>query len=292
MTALARIPTTVNTDGLEWRRGKWSWPFKLYYFLSSLAVCMMCKTLVSDSRAIQRYYRSRFYKKTKFIPYGTPAPRIISNDRQLNILQPFDLDRGRYFLQITRIEPENLPLEIVEGFLESELSDDGFKMVIVGLRENTKYAQRLMVLADRRGVQVQSATYDPELLGTLRQNCFCYVHGNSVGGTNPALLEAMASSPRVLALDCEYSQEVLGTTAHYFDREGIGEALRKVTGAVQSPEMRNRAYKLYQWDAVAQSYMRFALRDDSDQDTVIVQSSLEDRPTYEKHAGAAANEVL
>ncbi|PWB67894.1 glycosyl transferase family 1 [candidate division GN15 bacterium] len=256
LTRLARIPMTVNTDGLEWRRAKWSWPFKLYYILSSLLVSIVCRSLVSDSLALQRYYKRRFLRKSNFVPYGAPGNPDTPLDRQRRILQSLKLEPGRYFLQITRIEPDNLPLEVAVGFADSRLGRDGYSMVTVGYKDDTPYSRQLLAFNGRYGIHVLNAIYDPDILYALRANCYCYLHGNSVGGTNPALLEAMAFCPRVLALDCEFSREVLGETGTYFDRENIADAFKQIPAAVSTEAMLNRVRSLYRWDAVAESYMQ------------------------------------
>ncbi len=259
LTALARIPMTVNTDGLEWRRAKWSLPFKAYYWLSSFLIARVCRSLVSDSRGIQDYYRKAFFKRTSFIPYGAPSEAVVDNRRARSILDRYDLEEGAYFLQITRIEPDNLPLQVAQSFVKSIPSALGFKMVIVGYKEGTPYAQRLMACDARGGVIVREAIYDPDVLQVLRNNCFCYVHGNSVGGTNPALLEAMATTPRVIAIDCVFSREVLGECGAYFNPENITPSFDKaLTLPDLSESMRERVDAKYKWDGVARSYMNLA----------------------------------
>ena len=257
MTALARIPMTVNIDGIEWRRAKWSLPFKLYYYVSSCLVSLVCESLVSDSRGVQALYRRRFFKRTSYVPYGvTPTPAV-SEEQQKDILESLGLKAGGYFLQITRFEPDNLPLEVATAFVNSELSLRGLAMVCVGYKEPTPYAQRLLALDGVDGVRVLKATYAPDVLVTLRSNCHCYVHGNCVGGTNPALLEAMATCPRVIAVNNEFNQEVLGRDGVYFERGNIEPGLHAAAAlGVQSEALRLRAHRLYQWDAVAESYMR------------------------------------
>jgi len=261
LTWLARIPMSVNTDGLEWRRAKWSWPFKVYYFLSSFLVSRFCKTLVSDSHALQNYYQRRFFKKTSFIPYGVPATPVVSESRQMGILRRFNLEKNRYFLQITRIEPDNLPLQVASAFHDSGLGDKGFKMVFVGYKDPTPYAQQLIAYDGHYGIQIRNALYDQEVLYVLRKHCYCYVHGNSVGGTNPALLEAMAACLRVMAIDCEFSREVLGDMGLFFDPADIVSAFHAAVRLEEhSTEIQQRISQCYQWDDVADSYMRLAER--------------------------------
>jgi glycosyltransferase involved in cell wall biosynthesis len=259
LTLLAGIPLTVNTDGLEWRRKKWAPPFQAYYFLISAVLAKLCKRMISDSRAVQRYYGKTFGKLTEFIPYGAPAHIAVDDYSQCRILQEAGLKRGRYFLQITRIEPDNLPFEIAQGFLKSGLAEQGYKLVVVGCKESTPYARKLKLLSGHDGVIVQPANYDRRTLYTLRSNSFCYVHGNSVGGTNPALLEAMAECPRILAIDTEFSREVLGDLGIYFDKMHIVEGLHASASLPsQRKRLAARVRQYYRWDPVADSYMALA----------------------------------
>lgn len=257
LTLLAHIPMSVNLDGLEWRRAKWRWPFKLYYFLSSFLVARLCNSLISDSKAIQSYYKSTFFKESHFIPYGIPDRRTVSVDKKSKILDQYELKPNRYFLQITRFEPDNLPLSIALAFQAANLARRGFELLLVGYQHETPYAQRIKAMAKKDGVIVTRSVYDAEVLTVLRENCFCYVHGNSVGGTNPALLEAMASCPRVLAIEGPFSREVLGNMGHFFAPTDIVASLHGVIDSPdQSAALRKRARSRYRWDAVAESYMR------------------------------------
>jgi len=259
MTRLAGINMTVNTDGLEWRRAKWSWPFKAYYFLASLIVSWTCPGLVSDSRAIQAYYQRLFKRRTSFIPYGVPGKVSPNTDRQRKILAQYDLEPGKYYLQITRIEPDNMPLQIARAFFDSGLARRDFKLIVIGYKEATNYAERLIAYRDKGGIKIHQALYDRDALYALRENCYCYMHGNSVGGTNPALLEAMAVCPRVMAIEGEFSREVLGPTGLYFDPNDIETAFHdSLKLEDQSKVMRERINSHYQWEAVARAYMYLA----------------------------------
>ncbi len=256
MTWLSAVPLTVNTDGLEWRRRKWSWPFKLYYIIASFILCRLCHRLISDSYAIQDYYIDRFFKVTNYIPYGYPRAIDINPNRQAEVLQKYGLEWGRFYLQITRFEPDNLPLEIAVNFTRTFLSKRGYKMVLVGYKDPTAYARKIKALDGKNDIVVIEALYDPEALAILRSSCFCYVHGNSVGGTNPALLEAMAFSPRVMAIDSEFSREVLGDTGFYFRTGELITAFRQsILIFDRSDEMKIRLEEFYRWDKVAESYI-------------------------------------
>lgn len=249
LTLLACIPTSVNTDGLEWRRAKWKRPFKAYYFLSSFLISRLAGTLISDSRAIQAYYRKVFWRKTEFIPYGIPQTLSVRVEVAESILEQYGVEDGQYFLQITRFEPDNLPLRVAESFREAGLADKGFKLLLVGYRHDTAYARQVKEMSGRDGVLVADAVYDAEVLAVLRARCFCYVHGNSVGGTNPALLEAMSSCPRVLAIDGPFSRELLGGTGYYFIPDSMALSLRAAPHYQdRSTIMQQRLRSRYDWD--------------------------------------------
>jgi glycosyltransferase involved in cell wall biosynthesis len=259
LTLAAGTPTSVNTDGLEWRRAKWRLPFKAYYYVASFLIARLCRCVISDSRAIQSYYERAFRRQTQFVPYGVPQSPAVSPQRRREILEAFGLEPQRYFLQITRFEPDNLPLEDAVAFRAAGLSRRRFKLLLVGYQHSSPYAQQIKEMSGTDGIMVVDALYDQEVLAALRQGCFCYVHGNSVGGTNPALLEAMASCPRVLAVDLPFSREVLGSTGYFFRLETMTSAFRDVLESPdRSAEMRQMVRSRYRWDEVAESYMRLA----------------------------------
>ncbi len=259
LTRLARVPLSVNTDGLEWRRAKWRWPFKAYYFLSSFLIARLCKDLISDSTGIQSYYRRVFLKDSHFVPYGAPKAPAMPPDKEAAILRNYGVEAGRYFLQITRFEPDNLPLDTARAFHNAGIAADRFKLLLVGYQHATPYAERVRAMSKENGIIVSDAVYDAETLAALRNNCFCYVHGNSVGGTNPALLEAMSSSPRVLAIAVPFSHEVLGETGFFFTRKDMVASMRGVVGRPERrAAMRVRVESRYDWDAVVRGYVRVA----------------------------------
>ncbi len=258
LTLLAGIPTSVNTDGLEWRRSKWPWPFKAYYFFSSFLISRLCSSLISDSRAIQAYYRRVFFRDTEFVPYGVTNMPAISSEKKAAVLKRYGLREGRYFLQITRFERDNLPLTTARAFRASGLAREGFKLLLVGFQHETPYSQQVKAMSHEEGILVVDALYDAEILAVLRMNCFCYVHGNHVGGTNPALLEAMAGSPRVLAIEGPFSRELLGETGYFFTPGDLITAIRDILSSPdRSADMRKRV-RFYDWDSVTESYLRLA----------------------------------
>lgn len=258
LTLVSGLPMAVNTNGLEWKRQKWSILFKIYYLIASFLISRCCKNLISDSLVIQSYYKKYFFKKTIYVPYGVPSFCWPDADKSELVLEKYGLVRNKYFLQITRIEPDNWPLEVLLGFRSSGLCERGFRMVLIGYKESTPYSEKIKALAGKEGITVLDALYDLQILTVLRENCFGYVHGNSVGGTNPALLEAMACCPRIMAIDVPFSREVLGDLGIFFKPPEISAAFSAVLNANDNTfALRARISRFYRWDEVADSYERF-----------------------------------
>lgn len=257
LTLLTRIPFSVNTDGLEWRRSKWTAPFKAYYFISTLIISILCKNLISDSKGIQEYYKKVFNKKTTFIPYGSPDFIEIDELKEENLLKKYQLEKNKYFLQITRFEPENNPLEIINSFKDSLLYKEGYKMILVGYKDSNEYSDQIKALDNKYGISVLNSIYDKDTLAVLRKNCFSYVHGNSVGGTNPALLEAMVYCKRILAIDINFSRDVLGAYGTYFNSNNLQQKFQDILLSEElSTQLKERAARNYNWQNVSKSYMR------------------------------------
>ncbi|WP_084781631.1 DUF1972 domain-containing protein [Paenibacillus sp. D9] len=255
ITLLSGLPMAINTDGLEWRRAKWSFPFKAYYFISSYLIGRFNKTLISDSISISDYYKKKFNKKTSIIPYGVPQSVDFEEEVKHSVLEKYKLDANKYFLQITRLEPDNLPLEIICGFINSGIWKQGYKFLLIGMKEENPYTLSLKRLSGSNGVNVSPANYNPVELEVLRRNAFCYLHGNSVGGTNPALLEAMKSCNRIMAINGPFSKEVLGNNGILFDIEKLDLQFKQVLELKdESAELKERVLTLYNWETVSNSY--------------------------------------
>ncbi len=265
LTLLAGIPMAINTNGLEWRREKWSFMFKAYYFISTYLISKLCKTLISDSNGICDYYKEKFNKRSQFIPYGVYAPDEVASDRVDEILNKYGLSKSKFFLQVTRLEPDNYPLEAARAFQKSGLGEKGYRYVVIGYQNSYPYSDSLKKIDNQDGVMVLDAIYDQEILAALRASCFCYVHGNHVGGTNPALLEAMISCPRVISVDISFNREVLGETGFFFKIGNLDILMNKILNEPDlSDKMKARAESHYRWDAVSDSYMRVAQGLDAD----------------------------
>jgi glycosyltransferase involved in cell wall biosynthesis len=260
MLRRAGIPAAVNTDGLEWMRGKWGRAGRRYYRMAEGACVRYADRLISDSRGIQEYYATRYGTRPEFIPYGA----AILEDRSSHRLDELGLEPFGYHLVVARLEPENNVDMIVEGYRSSSSS---YPLVIVGgnaYDPTIESGLRQIGNADPR-VRPLGPVWDQELLDQLYMNSASYLHGHSVGGTNPSLLRAMGAGSRVIAFDSRFNREVLLELGSYFaTSDHLADQLEKVESpGDDSPMMtferaaatRDRIRTAYNWDSVAMAYL-------------------------------------
>ena len=244
----------INTDGLEWKRGKWGKAGRRYYQFAEWLSTRLANRIVADSPGIAAYYRERYRTESSHIAYGA----YLNESRDPGLLAPLGVRPGEYFLQITRFEPENNPLLTLRAFAGLPTEK---KLVLVGdVPYQSDYARQIRAEAGER-VLLPGAIYEPELLRELWCNCFAYVHGNEVGGTNPALLQAMANGCLTLAIDVPFSRAVLQSAGRYFPKSV--EGLRaEMAWTLEHPEThgplraraRERIRQEYSWEGVATGY--------------------------------------
>lgn len=246
----------INTDGLEWKRGKWGAMARRYYRFAEWFSTRLANRIVADSRGIADYYRDQYDTESSFIPYGA----YIQESHRPDLLDSLGLTPGSYFLQITRFEPENNPLLTLRAF--QGLETDKRLVLVGGVPFESGYDRQLRTEAGDQ-VLFPGFIYEPELLRELWCNCYAYVHGNEVGGTNPALLQAMANGCPVLAIDVPFSRDVLGEAGLYFaaDADNLRE---RMMWALTHPQdlgtLRTQAVERilenYSWEKVTDDYER------------------------------------
>jgi glycosyltransferase involved in cell wall biosynthesis len=191
-TALPRLfgmPVALNVDGLERKRKKWNRLAKGWYLLSEWLATFCPTAVITDARSIQDYYRERYGKATAFIPYGAELGKVAGTET----LQRLGLEAGRYFLYVSRMEPENNPLAVRQAF-EKVRTD--FRLALIGdAPYAADYIGQVRDTSDSR-IVMPGAIYGYRELGS---HCFAYTHATEVGGTYPAI-EAMGRGARVLYL--------------------------------------------------------------------------------------------
>jgi glycosyltransferase involved in cell wall biosynthesis len=177
---LFRMPVALNVDGIERLRKKWNRLAKAWYLASEWLATFCPNAVVTDARTIQDYYRRRYGKESTFIPYGADVGRAAGR----GALERLGLQEGHYFLYVSRLEPENHPLEVRQAF---ETLQTPMKLALIGdAPYAAEYIRRVRDTRDPR-VTIPGAIYG-EGYRELGAHCFAYIHATEVGGTHPALI--------------------------------------------------------------------------------------------------------
>jgi glycosyltransferase involved in cell wall biosynthesis len=255
-TLLPRIfgmPVALNVDGIERKRKKWNSLAKAWYLVSERLATLFPNAVITDAAAIQAYYRERYRRQTTCIPSGAEVGKLETTAT----LGPLGLEPNRYFLYVSRMEPENHPLEVRQAF-ESVRTD--LKLALVGDAPYAEaYIRRVRDTRDPR-VVIPGAVYG-QGYRELGSHCFAYIHATEVGGTHPALIEAMGRGALVLYRNTSENAEVAAGTGIPFEND----LAQKIEFALRMPESeraerRRRAVEIvrerYCWDAVATAYER------------------------------------
>ena len=253
----ARIPVATHVDGLEWKRAKWGPNGQRYYRMAEAMAVRWSDALIADAQGIADYYVQEFAAPTSLLSYG--APLISPGSHRLAEL---GLEAGGYHLAVARFEPENHVDVIVDGYRRSSA---GKPLVVVGSAPySDAYTQHVHALADER-VRFLGGVWDQEQLDQLYANCFTYLHGHSVGGTNPSLLRAVGAGAAVIAFDVDFNREVVAEAGRYFrDASDVADRVTEAEGdptAVLLDGKRSRELaEGYDWDDVADGYEKLAGR--------------------------------
>lgn len=263
---ILRKKLVVNVDGLEWKREKFNKLEKSMLLTSERAAVTFADVIVADSKEIKKYIEGRYKKTAVYITNGVNAPQLEKWDEQKLSGQGFLKENtallpNGYWLAVARLEPENNIHVIVQAFLKP---NSNRKLVIIGNFSSKKYQRHVLkILEDNNAgerVILTGAIYDMNLLNMLRQNCFAYIHGHSVGGTNPALLEAMSMKNLIIAHDNEFNREVGGQTILYFkDASDLAAKIEEIENKPDSfVPLKEAAYSRvlsnYSWTDIVQEY--------------------------------------
>jgi glycosyltransferase involved in cell wall biosynthesis len=246
------MPVALNVDGIERKRKKWNRVAKAWYLVSEWLATFCPTTVITDALTIQDYYLQKYGKASVFIPYGAELGKTDGSAK----VRELGLDPGRYFLYVSRLEPENHPLEVREAF---ESVDTSLKLALIGDAPYAQdYIRRIRDTRDPR-VVIPGAIYG-EGYRELGSHCFAYIHATEVGGTHPALIEAMGRGALVLYRNTPENAEVTGDAGIPFEPSELAEKMRAV---LEMPEeqrevFRRRAFERvrqrYSWDAVTDAY--------------------------------------
>jgi|Deesub1362B_J571_1020462.scaffolds.fasta_scaffold00364_9 glycosyltransferase involved in cell wall biosynthesis len=244
----------VNVNGIERKRKKWNWLGKLWYLFGEFFSVIFPNKIVSDAKVIQKYYKKRYHKNSVFIPYGACTKKVSSTD----ILQKFGVYPNEYFLYVSRLEPENNAHIVIKAFEKVKTNK---KLVIVG---DAPYAGEY--------IRSLKKTKDPRIIFTgfvfgrgykeFQSHAYCYIHATEVGGTHPALIEAMGFGNCVIANGTPENIEVVGETGLIYKVNDIGDLRKKMQFVIDNPQVirqfgkkaQESIKKNYNWETITDKY--------------------------------------
>ena len=260
----------VNPDGHEYLRGKWPAPVRAYWKLSERLTVRAADLMVCDSVKIEEYIRETYEKyspRTVFIPYGTyqtPSPLRDDDPAFTAWLLKNGLKPHEYYMSCSRLVPENSYETMLREYMRSHtrrplvLITTKDRAYLEALRKKTGFDR------DRR-IRFSDPVYDRDLLRKIRENAFANLHGHTVGGTNPTLLEALAATQVNLLIDVPFNREVAQDAALYWTGEAgsLARLIDRIDDPAQTDEgvqrdlaqkARNRILSAYTWEKIAGRY--------------------------------------
>lgn len=240
----------INIDGPEYRRAKWGRWTKMFLKLSERFAVRFADVVIADNKGIQDYVRQEYGRETELIAYGGDQVICdIDQKREEEILAGYGLHKGGYYISVCRIEPENNCHLILDT-----ISKSGKELVYIGNWSKSAYGQELK---DRYSccpnIHLLDSIYDMDILYALRKNSRAYIHGHSVGGTNPSLVEAMFCGRPIFAYDVVYNRETTcGKAAYWSNPDELSELLAREP--YDAPSLKETASAMYRWQMIARQY--------------------------------------
>lgn len=245
-------PTLVNVDGLERKRKKWNWLGRTYYLLSEWLSTFMPTRIVTDALVIQDYYATRYGKESAMIAYGAEVARRAAPEK----LERFGLMPNHYVLYVSRLEPENNAHLVIDAY--ERVKTDMPLVIVGGAPYAAEYIAQLKSTRDPR-VKFTGFVFGEDYRA-LQQNAYCYVHATEVGGTHPALIEAMGAGNCALTLDTPENVEVMGDAGIIY--KSVDDLVVQLQRIVDSPEKigeyrrraMSRVMQYYNWEHITDQY--------------------------------------
>lgn len=258
----------VNPDGHEWKRAKWNKIIRNYWKISEKYMVKHADLLVCDSKNIEKYIKQdykQYNPKTTFIAYGADTEKSKLSNEDTTLLQWYEEKNVKikeYYLVVGRFVPENNYETMITEFMKSKTDKDF--VLITNVEKNKFYEElRKKTNFDRdKRIKFVGTVYNQELLKKIRENAYGYLHGHEVGGTNPSLLEALATTDLNLLLDVEFNREVGEDGALYFTKEDGSlasliytlETYNEVVATIYGDNAKQRINSEYTWKKIINDY--------------------------------------
>ncbi|WP_010237909.1 beta 1-4 rhamnosyltransferase Cps2T [Clostridium arbusti] len=258
----------VNPDGHEWKRAKWNKAIRQYWKISEKYMVKHSDLLICDSKNIEKYIKEdykQYNPKTTFIAYGADTKKSKLADNDSVLLQWYkekNVKKKEYYLVVGRFVPENNYETMITEFMRSKTNKD---FVLITNVEKNKFYEELKEKTnfdkDKR-IKFAGTVYNQELLKKIRENAYGYLHGHEVGGTNPSLLEALASTKLNILLDVGFNKEVGLDGALYFKKQkgdlatliGKVDLLNKEVIDKFEEKSKLRISQDYSWEKIVKYY--------------------------------------
>ena len=256
----SRRPVIItNMDGLEYKRAKYNWWVQRFLLREERMAVKYSHYLIADNMVIRDYFLEKYGKESRYVAYGADIPDGYHED----CLKEYGLTRDDYLLVIARMEPEYNIDMVIEGYRGS--GQYGKRPLVIVGRLTTSFARRIVAeYAGDEHVRFVDGIYDTDRLNAIRHFSFAYFHGHSVGGTNPSLLEAMATECFILSHDNVFNKVILGDQALYFRTSDevttLLNGLEQTAGQYKAAFTRENLEKvrtLYSWDKIVDDYEAF-----------------------------------
>lgn len=256
----------VNPDGLEWKRDKWNAAAKKFLRYCESCLVRYSDLAICDSKTIEQYIKDTYgdqVKATTYIAYGADVVRSTCSEEKLQQwYDKFGLQKDGYYLIVGRFVPENNYETMLTEFMRSGTKRD---LVIVTNVEHNKFYRQLATKTgfkqDPR-IKFVGTVYDQELLKKIREEAHAYLHGHEVGGTNPSLLEALASTKVNLLLDVGFNREVAEDRALYWEKSdhhlasilNEADALKPLQIAQLEKDAKTHMREEFSWEQICKKY--------------------------------------
>lgn len=257
------IKIYVNPDGLEHKRSKWSYPVKKFFLMSERLMLNNCDLVVCDGKGIEKYILEKYPNlngKTTYIAYGYDELRINIDEKK--VLDKYNLKKDEYILMVGRCVPENNYELIIKEYIKSKSNK---KLVIITNLSTSNYIDELRRKTNfdkNDRIRFIDGVYDTTELGIIRKNAFAYIHGHSVGGTNPSLIEALSLTDLNILYDVCFNSDVGENTCLYFKDEGSLVKLLNDEKSLKSKKSelgkkaKQRAKKYFTWEIIVKKYKK------------------------------------
>lgn len=258
----------VNPDGHEWKRAKWNVIIRKYWKISEKLMVKYSDLLVCDSKNIEKYIKEDYKKynpQTTYIAYGADTEKSKLSDYDKSLVQWYKekgVKANEYYLVVGRFVPENNYETMIIEFMKSKTNKD---FVLITNVEKNKFYEKLRIKTnfdkDKR-IKFVGTVYNQELLKKIRENAYGYFHGHEVGGTNPSLLEALATTDLNILLDVGFNREVGEDGALYFNKDNGNlaglidniEAYHEISATNYSDIAKSRICNEYTWEKIINNY--------------------------------------